>query len=599
MVRILRGILPLLLFTLVVVGIPIASGISWPGLISIVSAQWERLLAAFANSSEAPLAGVVIALFLVGLTVYLILQRAFIWRQHQSSLLRSPPSDQSASDWRPKRLGIASAAEANYFRATLLHPDQVYARITQHVEPLTRSMLIRSGISIRLGVLPASKTLILPLMMARRGRLTSGLAITDASGDRLPSTTRSEYVAFAARCVRRLVLGLGIAPYARYLAHSGGQSIEERVLRIFASSEPVDGQEISDVSTELLSLAKNRSNDLFEIVDIVEELARDYPICIKIDATNANATETRYNLEYRESPPMAQLSFRRAFQSAWAPQLSNGRNPAGATRRFLRGIPRLIAGLAEAGLAKFRHFMGIRSNIVAHRLEAASRSGSYHLQVRGPENTYIASQELVLHDGRPAPADMIELIRYRTTDLVAQRNGHLYINGPSATAQDVFLRVRFFETTPGSMARALIASLSTLGLVIVIALPQLRDATADCIKAGYGVCDPTEQIRIASDSGLLQVLLVFPLGLALTALSSSTMWGGVLAARLANLATIGLGFLALFVSAVPSAMSLEQLRQVWLSLGLALAALSLACFGSWVVRANSHARYIGSSSEEE
>ena len=87
-------------------------------------------------------------------------------------------------------------------------------------------------------------------------------------------------------------------------------------------------------------------------------------------------------------------------------------------------------------------------------------------------------------------------------------------------------------------------------------------------------------------SGLLQILLAFPIAiLALSASRSSSAWGGVASARLANIITVALTLAALYISSLPSLFSVGGLLSVWFAIVAPLVVVSILSASSAVVRA--------------
>jgi hypothetical protein len=155
----------------------------------------------------------------------------------------------------------------------------------------------------------------------------------------------------------------------------------------------------------------------------------------------------------------------------------------------------------------------------------------------------------------------------------------------------------FVERTPGSLAVAFISAASSFVISTILAIRQLEAIRYE-YAANLGTEHPLPYAEVAAavpdQSGLLQILLSFPIAViaSSTIMAGRSPWGGVLAARLANLATVGLSVAALWFSSLPALVTQDALPRVWLFIVGGLGFVAVACLASWVTRTLVHARFV-------
>lgn len=240
-----------------------------------------------------------------------------------------------------------------------------------------------------------------------------------------------------------------------------------------------------------------------------------------------------------------------------------------------------MAGFLIATRDRIRRLLGIRPAIIGGFLRNANRAASYHIQIRGPEGSYLARQRIA-----QAPSgEQVDLSdsQYALRSRLGQRVAHLYIrNGKNFKRR--YLVCHFFERVPGSLGAATMSALGAAVLVVIGAITSL----------GYGHLGRTSPDLVA-------VLLAFPaiaggwLGLD----QVHNIFGGVLMARMSLIVTIVTALTAsAFYALGPSdtgstaAFSARPGLAVWMMLsGVAIINLA-ACMGGWLLRANVEAHFV-------
>lgn len=477
------------------------------------------------------------------------------WRVHTSEnvaerTLASEVDVQIAAAACVQLLARLHPIQVRAFYEGVVEPVSRFERITESVEPMVRSLRVTTAYTFQSPYEAAGRVLAVPLFLQPRGGLIDDLRVTNSEGQRVSTLGRDATLALASAIIRLLIRLTGQEAEKAYV-----EGWQESVLRYLGTSQPESLDEMNRILDGLMSLpsTQNRGNLVFAS-RILRRLRRFYPVIVlaTCPADDENAAllgaRHRFTVERRTTP--AFFSEREAGINAW---LTRTRD-------------------------RVRRLLGIRPAIIAVPLKNANRAASYHLQIRGPEGSYLAWHRVRGFDGDlVSPRDHPYGLRSR----LGQRVSHLYIRRGNSFGTRYF-QCNFFERMPGSLGSA---TMSALGAAVLIGM-------AAATRLDYG--------RLTgSNPDLVAVLLAFPAvaGTWIGIEQSRNLYGGVLMARVSLLATISLalGASALYTlgrQADSGPFYSRTGHEAWLVLfGLAVINL-LACMGGWVLRANVESHFV-------
>lgn len=497
--------------------------------------------------------------------------------------------------------------QREFFIDLMTDAAQRVNRIRETVEPLTRSTIVRtryeldlSGARKKILVLGKKKakklrrtSVTVPIFATTRGQLEDRLRIwvgPDRPLDTLPTV---DAVAYTAAVVRSGISAAGPDALAAYL----DRRLEPQVVGFLGRSgviaqltreeQSADALVFARLLSGILQLPHVDEKPLYRVVLLLSVLYQSYPFIVSlpvseiVDASGWDAATI--TVERRTTPSLAVPSFGALWRDArswWA------RDRRAALVRFGRfGRGKLMD--------QVRLLFGVRSNRLAHSLGNATRARSYHLEVAGPEHTYLARQTVENIKGWEEDVELLDRIQAQASPAVGQRHSHLYIRGGERFLGRFRYSVAFFERTPGSMAVAFMAAASSLFLSVIVAIQEVSIRQTG---------DPTSASSFVPPSGdLFQILFAFPIVAAASGAlrPDRSQWGGVLSARVANLITIAASLAAMWVSYLGFAIRVEARPRVWLLLILVLAIVAASCLGSWILRVRIHARFIDPLVDED
>jgi hypothetical protein len=179
-------------------------------------------------------------------------------------------------------------------------------------------------------------------------------------------------------------------------------------------------------------------------------------------------------------------------------------------------------------------------------VDLAARTQSYHLLVYGPDGTYVGFQELLNATAFAGQFDANRRPYMRLRRRLGQSYAHAYFRnvakGPDP-ANRMSYRVKFYETPPGSIAKAAVSSLTALLLIYIVAVIMSQSSTAP-------------------SSDFPALALAFP---ALVAAwigfdgTSQRLFGGTLTSKVSSVFTVicSLGASALFMAQTSTLLQLK------------------------------------------
>jgi|GEM_PF-2311156 len=429
--------------------------------------------------------------------------------------------------------GTLGNAQAALFVNALISPRTTYARITEHLELYHRSTKIRSTYTIRIpsAHVGTDVDFIVPLYVpARRSELQNGLRVFDGGGKRVSTIDSGRQVAFAAAVMRRVLHATGAAAYKQYV-----DVIEPKVLAILASHRAPSPVRVSAIveAISLLPRAKGTEHRISTTISLFRVLARVQSISVLVPAEAVTKTQWphlhRFTVERRE-----------------VSVLGNGPEVR---------APRLVS------LGDFaKQALNVRPNRMYYLISAAMRTHSYHLEMEGPEGTYLSEMEVLPRAGT---------IDAQMAPRLGQRRSHLYTTRVSAP---FYVAAAFNERGPGSFASTTLTALAA-SLIVLLLSWQEHD--------NLGVA-PDDQVVQA---WLIPALLAVPLAVA-----TLSGWEAVKTSKHPTLLSRSINLLVIFL--VLAAFICEARRNslgdwadpLWTLLPLFGAVLTIISLISWTLR---------------
>ncbi|MCR1160366.1 hypothetical protein NEK97_02685 [Paenarthrobacter sp. UW852] len=442
----------------------------------------------------------------VGLCVYFRLS----YKEHTST---PTTFGIDGTDINPRQL--TSMAEARWsqlngddfdqYMRFFFEPKVFFERISETVEPLTRSVSITRTYTVSVSV-RTNNSIILPLKLQSGQEIMNGLRLTDSEGRRISSVSRRRTIAELMAVIRVGVELCGYSAIQYYV-----DNIESRVANILLRSGSNDENEVTQVQAEILSLPLSNQDDRWVrsyVGRLVSLCAEKYPVCVELKGSVKE--QSRGIRRRKEEDEREEISARLSLRE----RVIFDYNDQTVKLTFWKKVESVV-----------RHSFGIRPLSFMIPLESTQMTSSYHMQVVGPEYTYLARQELL------TTTTSGEYAQLRKTSAIAQsrlgqRHAHIYVRGGDVP-DGSFFRARFYERMPGSIGRASMSALSAATLIwlgFFASLASVDDANSALIPSWE----------------FAALVLAFPSAIALwTGMEQSkTLSEGVLISRVTILFTI-------------------------------------------------------------
>lgn len=466
-----------------------------------------------------------------------------------------PPNHNKVTDYAAALLKELDLGQVTVFFDAIVHPTYRFERITESVEPVIRSVQVRTSYTFQDPPATSGRVVALPLVLQRRGALMDGLMVTNGAGERVSTVGRSMTIALEVAIIRFVLDVVSAEALTLYI-----RDIEKDVIDFLSASQPQPPFKVTTLATRIRGLPSTEKTKplLQEVSRLLRRLTRLYPILVLTDCASSK----------------------------------QGSGLIRARRRFT--VERLVAPSyiteSQAGVAGrlnilrdgIRQALGIHPAVVSHPLTNADRAASYHLQIRGPVGTYLARQRIAEY---PSGDDAnVTGLDYVLRPRRGQRVAHLYVRSSSELLPDeqadirrwrsLYLYCGFFERMPGSLGNA---TMSALGAAVLIAIGGFIKLDAD-----------------VTSTDVVAVLLAFPavastwLGLE----NGRRLFGGVLMARVSLLTTIVVALISSVYYALGPASTNNKVAllsrpgaEIWSFLIGAAGVNLLACIGGWLLRA--------------
>lgn len=422
------------------------------------------------------------------------------------------------------------------FLDAIAYPTAIFDRITETATPWHRSIILRSTYTVALRVQSIPEEgpdLVVPLFLFPKGQLQDGLRVYDSNEKRLSTLPRPALLAYALAVARDLARSCGVSFFAHYL-----DQVEPEVVDLWSRESASSEEEIATVVGKLDSdqAESGRDETRAALGALIAYLSQYHPISVGVPRALLNERmwpdTFRFRIEHRIIP----------------------------TIRYGTGIENIAVWL--------RFAMGVRLNRFRVPIPNATRTMSYHLEVAGPDGTYLAAQEL----GGVAHSDAS---RVRMQPRRAQRRAHLYLQDLEYASEDAAFQVGFFERSPGALAKTTAAGWSAF--VLIAALAAIRQVPG---LDAVGLYAPQPSPLASS---VLAGLLAFPA--AITAWNrTGTPTHPSLLSRFLSFAII----LESLVAFVWTVVALDALQSggatLWASLTLVALLVALLSSFSWLLR---------------
>jgi hypothetical protein len=351
-------------------------------------------------------------------------------------------------------------------------------------------------------------TIYIPIIRPLKGELVDELSIADSTGAGVSYLSYEETIQLCSAVLRLLVdhaLGITKEP-SRQGAVLTAQQVKQQaaevaLLRIIATRGQPDGGETQEIIDAAIAQIKGNPSTLGP-----ESKGASHPV-----------QDVDEELAWRRLRHFVQVL------SVAYPVVASLSIPGGTTRVMIeydRVLP--VRARILRWRDRLRLTLGLRPLQATIPLDLAYQTDSYHLRVHGPSDQFVSYQRLECsrclraavrdwrrshapRSGTPGPADSPSICpahvtspsvyrdyHFRIRGRMGQDYTHLYMRGCSGNAPTTLrFLVRFEETPPGTLMRALLSS----GVVAVLVLAVGRIMSA-----------PSVQI----DSDIPALLLVLP-----------------------------------------------------------------------------------------
>lgn len=454
---------------------------------------------------------------------------------------------------RSAKIGLSST-EVVRFTYMLIDPTRAFQRITETVEPMTRSVGVTTTATLMVTGLP-DETVVVPLVLQRRG-VIQNVRFFDDENRRLSSLSTSETTAYILAVVRQQARACGERYLSYYLSH-----VERDIAEYIAN--PVDNRADSLKKIVGKLHVQNETPDMKKVIATVSRLLStlmlNYPLCIAIPLETA----TKLFKHVADKPRAVPASGTAKSTGGAASQNSYSIRVSARIKSILEFHHQKQAGLRHS-MELIRGAFGILPTIITVPLANAARAQSYHLHVAGPDRTYLAWQSVLTEDGKPISKDghLVAAVRR------GQRHGHLYTRQGFGNSKAQY-RAQFYERMPGSMAPAALSAFSVAILVWLGLLASKQTPPSGALLPSFEYAT---------------LVLAFPAAISIWVGvdGDRRLLAGVLAARVSTLCTIAIAVTAATLNIVTEG---QQMVGPWIALGVAASVNALVAMYSWAARA--------------
>jgi hypothetical protein len=370
----------------------------------------------------------------------------------------------------PNALRVAgwrlSSFSLGAFNALLTEPRRFHGRIVEHIRPMR--MQVRQIVTNSLLLDPRrfdeseqsgsrvddleSEIIFYSVVVIRKGEIQDQFHIEVKGQDNTFTLTYEEYSRLQVVTLRSIERVLAARLDASRIAKLN-EVVDEALILICGRG----------VQSDNYAAYRDRANDLvaeiesfLELEDVrsalpdaeknslsgIGTLARNY--CDKYPVVVALTKSACYDGH-------ALVRYEREYPPRWCYQ-----SPLGNARRFL--VERVSA------------LLGARPGEVEVDIRRAAQAQSYHVIVDGATDTYVASQQISGLENYQMQGH--DNVHYRFRRMLGQSYVHGYfrdvVHRGNSKPDSLFLRVRFYETPPPSIAKASVSAFAALVLILTV-----------------------------------------------------------------------------------------------------------------------------------
>ncbi|WP_377320374.1 hypothetical protein ACFJIY_15495 [Pimelobacter simplex] len=440
---------------------------------------------------------------------------------------------------------------AAYYLQMALDPYRYTVRASDRINPTSRAYSQARDQLIAIPKKLQQAPVAVPIDLVVKSTLTNYLAVTGPENRPLSPLSHAATVAHSWMAIRTLLMTLDP------IAHHAIALQQADILRF-------------------LCLTDYREEELHEAATLCQAITAE----IQSHKTDANAKKVNLICGFLEA-----MIGTRPLVVMIDPSWTAHQYDLAGSRLVRIVVERRIVPILSYGQGKRERFaewvraqLGVRSVRISIPLASSNRARSYHLEVLGPEGTYLAAQRLIDHAGVWIGTE----VPCKLTPRNGQRFSHLYVSGHRDARQGINARLSrahyvasFFERPPGQVAAATLVAWGGVAVTMLAATARLVEGA---------VVESTDVVAI-----LLSVPAALSAWLGL-GLASPHCYAAV--SRVLPLATLvfalGASILFLFSGShdpVPfGELSDHPLYRPWLALLLGMLWIAVAGSVSWFSR---------------
>ncbi|SKX29259.1 Uncharacterised protein [Mycobacteroides abscessus subsp. massiliense] len=441
------------------------------------------------------------------------------------------------------------------FGELLGNPSRLTRRIGKTIEITSRSHIVRTAYLIDVPARFADKIVAIPITLVSRRRLLDSFQAHD-SERRVSPLSQEEVVGYILATIRLFIANKKARRDYLSKAKINGKTLEREVFDLICDNN-CDAKELRRDLIEIDGLATNAAELIYKLLT---DLGGNLPIVVLAKVPT---------IDYADHPG-GTIPVRITTEQRRIPQLA---------------VPRAKLGRVRDGI---RLAMGVRPTILTSDLSESTRCVSYHLELFGPEGTYLARQNVIDID-EPKNTTPMSSIMHRFLPRFGQRYSHLYLNRRSPYDKKHLLYVaHYYERLPGSIVPAALTAVGAAILIITAAIMKLKAASG-------------------GDTDVVAVMLALPAiaGGWVGFEPTSGLFGGTLNAKLSRLATMILSLSAatLFITTAslvdkPDIWITRSWAKLWILLSSLAVLNAILTTLSWAIRSNVQTYFLSRSNTE-
>ncbi|MDO4499450.1 MAG: hypothetical protein Q4B51_07530 [Coriobacteriaceae bacterium] len=384
-------------------------------------------------------------------------------------------ANESSKDDKVDNAKYTANCIASYFTTLLLSPQSAITRITESVEPGSKSLRVNSSYTFRIPLQLIGKPIVVPLLIQRKDELIDSLKIYDNNGNRIPSMSAEESDSFFLLVVTHF---LEICDFEKTDISNCREQFKHILNSGFGKSDYDAVNEGKIVIRNLFSnysdtksQEKRKRLELIEfiLISLLEGFASCFLVCTRLyvnDLPLSKEITGRESIAFNANPARnlrVLIEYRLPLQPV---HYGTGRCPDAIKRTF--------------------DCLANRPIRIHYSLANADRCRSYHLTSCGPEGTYFAEGSIKPIDGLIGLEQSFNNPPYAESfsaqNSSGQRREHVNIKHGKGFSDYVYSS-SFLERPPTSFQMAFFSSLVGT-IVLTCFLSFLKNINNSSIAAG-------------------------------------------------------------------------------------------------------------------